>query len=126
MKPPAMSEHAGLPKLEAENSRKSKPMRSLKNIKSKRKMAALEKLPAELLLHIFFYSLNLDLPRASPVIAGKLSDEHTFIQVIMMVFGPSWECHYEYIYGIRKGEIPWPCEGDPSLQVCFLRLLELS
>ena len=126
MKLLATSESTGLPNSEVEVSRKSSQTRSLKNTKSKQRMAALEKLPTELLLHIFFDSLNLDLPRASPIIAGKLSDEHTFIQVIMMVFESSWECQYEYIYGIRKGGGLWPYTGDSNLQVCFLRLLERS
>ena len=102
----------------AEQSRKCRPNRSLKNLKSKRKMAALEKLPTELLLNIFFYTLNLDLPRASPIIAGKLSDEHTFIQTIAMAFEPSWEYHYECMHGIATMSGSFPCPGDPVLQVC--------
>lgn len=126
MKLLAPSEPTRFPNSEVKNSRKSRQIRSLKDIKSKGRMAALEKLPTELLLHIFFYSLNLNLPRASPIIASKLSDEHTFIEAITMVFEPSWECHYEYIYGIRKGETPWPCTGDPNLQVCLRRPVKHS
>ena len=65
--------------------------RSLKNIKSKRKMSDLEKLPTEILETIFLFSLNFNLPNASPVIAGKLSSPIMFKKTIMAVFGPTWE-----------------------------------
>jgi len=43
----------------------------MKNIKSKRKMSALEKLPTELLEKVFLFAMNIGLALASPVIGGK-------------------------------------------------------
>ena len=54
-------------------------------------MSHLEKLPTELLVEIFFYSMNLDLPRASPVIGRKLTSEIVFTRVVIEVFGPTWD-----------------------------------
>ncbi len=64
--------------------------RSLKNIKSKRKMSDLEKLPVELLEKVFLFCMNPDLPRSSPVIAGKLSSSVVYTKTIIAAFGPSW------------------------------------
>ena len=108
MKLPTLSQPAGSLNPGAKIPAKSRQGRSLKTIKPRRKMSSLEKLPTELLLQIFFYSMNLDLPRASPIIAGKLSDEHTFIRTIMMVFDLSWAYRYESMHGFRKGERPLP------------------
>ncbi|KAH6724978.1 hypothetical protein BKA61DRAFT_41039 [Leptodontidium sp. MPI-SDFR-AT-0119] len=68
--------------------------RTLKTIKSKRKMSLLEKLPTELLERVFQFCLNLDLPKASPVISGKLSSSTVFNWTVMRIFGPSWERGY--------------------------------
>ena len=65
--------------------------RSLKNLKSKRKMSALERLPTELLQNVFLCCLSLNLPRASPVIAGKLSSPTMYSRTIMAAFGPTWD-----------------------------------
>jgi hypothetical protein len=92
--------------------KKPKP-RSLKNFKSKRKMCALEKLPTELLEAVFFYCMNLSLPRASPIIGAKLSSERVYNWTIVNSFGPTWE-----EYGARTD--PLGAEntlGDPKLQV---------
>ena len=59
----------------------------MKNIKSKRKMSRLEKLPTELLEKVFLYCFNLDLPRASPVIGGKLSSDHIYMRTMIKAFG---------------------------------------
>ena len=72
-----------------EAAKRSKP-RSLKNIKSKRKMSDLEKLPVELLERIFLFCVNFDLPRATPVIAAKLSSEIVYSKTILAAFGPAW------------------------------------
>lgn len=68
--------------------------RSLKHIKSRRKMSNLEKLPTELMVEIFFHSMNIDLPRSSPVIAGKLTSELVYIRTVIEVFGPTWKEGY--------------------------------
>ncbi|KAK0112869.1 magnesium ion transporter, variant 2 [Cadophora gregata] len=57
-------------------------------------MSLLEKLPTELLERVFQFCLNLDLPKASPVIAGKLSSNTVFNWTVMRVFGASWERAY--------------------------------
>lgn len=57
-------------------------------------MSLLEKLPTELLERVFQFCLNLDLPKASPVIAGKLSSATIFNWTVMRVFGVSWERGY--------------------------------
>ncbi|PBP19264.1 actin cortical patch protein [Diplocarpon rosae] len=68
--------------------------RSLKNLKSKRKMSLLERLPTELLERVFQFCLNLDLPKASPIIAAKLSSQTICDWTVMRVFGPSWDKDY--------------------------------
>jgi hypothetical protein len=50
-------------------------------------MSALEKLPTELLETVFLYCLNLDLPRASPVIGGKLGSEVVYLRTVVSAFG---------------------------------------
>ncbi|PVH84895.1 hypothetical protein DL98DRAFT_60773 [Cadophora sp. DSE1049] len=69
-------------------------IRTLKTLKSRRKMSLLEKLPTELLERVFQFCLNLDLPKASPVVAGKLSSVTVFNWTVMRVFGASWERGY--------------------------------
>jgi len=46
-------------------------------------MSLLEKLPTELLEKVYLYAMNTDLPRSSPIIAGKLSREFIYIQTII-------------------------------------------
>lgn len=65
--------------------------RSLKHLKSKRSMSALEKLPVELLENIFLHCMNLDLPRASPVIGGNLSSKLIYSRTLMAAFSPTWQ-----------------------------------
>lgn len=72
--------------------------RSLKNLKSRRKMSPLERLPTELLQQIFLYCLNLHLPRSSPVIAGKLSSTSMYHRAIIAAFGPTWSAWH----GIKR------------------------
>ncbi|CZT47755.1 uncharacterized protein RSE6_08357 [Rhynchosporium secalis] len=54
-------------------------------------MSLLENLPMELLELVFQFCLNLDLPKASPVLAGKLTSITVYNWTIMRAFGPSWE-----------------------------------
>ncbi|KIN01490.1 hypothetical protein OIDMADRAFT_19303, partial [Oidiodendron maius Zn] len=99
------------------NTHKKRTVRSLKNIKSKRDMSLLERLPTELLEEIFFYSMNLDLPRSSPVIGGKLSSEVVYIQTVLAAFENTWEWYYasppEFSFS--------PIHGDDKLQTSILR-----
>lgn len=78
-------------------------------------MAKLEKLPTEILTSIFLFSMNLDLPRASPIMAGKLSSGLTVLEAVTNAFSPTWEYYYELVKGHRqmKSQVP----GDPELQV---------
>ncbi|TGO48132.1 hypothetical protein BCON_0250g00050 [Botryotinia convoluta] len=69
-------------------------VRTLKNIKSRRKMSELEKLPTEILEHIFFGCWNLSLPACSPVIGGKLSSVAVYNKIIIAAFGPVWDKWY--------------------------------
>lgn len=46
-------------------------------------MSGLELLPTELLHDILLYSRNVNLARTSPVIGGKLSSEHTYVQLVL-------------------------------------------
>lgn len=88
-------------------------VRTMKNIKSKRKMSQLEKLPTELLETIFLHCLNLNMPACSPVIGGKLSSEFIYSKIIIHAFGPIWNDWYgKLIDPDRQG-----ATGDHALQV---------
>ncbi|KAJ5203857.1 uncharacterized protein N7498_004736 [Penicillium cinerascens] len=52
----------------------------------RRVLSMLEALPRELIEHIFLYSLNLNLPRASPSLAAALSREHIYKLLIILAF----------------------------------------
>lgn len=87
-------------------------------------MASLEKLPIEILIPIFLFSMNLDLPRASPIIAGKLSSRLTIFEAITNAFSPTWEYYYELFKGFCQAKSPVP--GNPKLQVCYVRVINFS
>jgi len=57
-------------------------------------MSNLEKLPTELLVDIFLYSMNIDLPRSSPVIGGKLTSKLVYTRTVIAAFGPTWDAGY--------------------------------
>ena len=104
---------------------KAAKKRSLKNIKSKQFMSPLEKLPTELLANIFYYTMNFNLPRSSPIIAAKLSGEAIWKKTVIQAFGQTWDDWYgfsenhppeEYWRGIRHRP------GDHELQVSSWRL----
>ncbi|CAD6444481.1 4ca8363a-49ab-4da6-9c08-6ed9979d6367 [Sclerotinia trifoliorum] len=69
-------------------------VRTMRNIKSRRNMSQLEKLPTELLEAIFFYCLNLNFPVCSPIIGGKLSGESVYSKTIIAAFDPIWDGWY--------------------------------
>lgn len=93
--------------------RKKSKMPSLKNIKSKRDMSPLERLPTELLVEVFLYCMNLNLPRSSPVIGGKLSSESVYTRTILAAFEDTWEEYYKS----RKDTPSNRIQGDYKLQV---------
>jgi hypothetical protein len=76
-------------------------------------MSSLERLPTELLQEIFLHCMNLDLPRSSPVIGGKLSSESVYTQTILAAFEDTWETYYR----TEKSEISLPLLGNHTLQV---------
>jgi hypothetical protein len=57
-------------------------------------MSSLEKLPAELLVEIFINCMNLNLPRSSPVIGGKLTSGIVYIRAINEAFSSTWSEGY--------------------------------
>ncbi|CEJ59562.1 hypothetical protein PMG11_08182 [Penicillium brasilianum] len=59
---------------------------SLASTPAPRSLSMLETLPVEILEKIFLYSLNLNLPRASPVIAAAVSREKIFKILIILAF----------------------------------------
>ncbi|PMD27778.1 hypothetical protein NA56DRAFT_640553 [Hyaloscypha hepaticicola] len=101
--------------------------RTLENIKAKRKMSLLERLPTEILETVFLYCLNLELPRASPVIAGKLSSEIIYLHAILSAFDPTWGKWHgrEKILKTKRyneeDSVDIAFEGDPKFQSSILR-----
>jgi len=66
----------------------------------------LERLPTEMLEMIFMYSLNLSLPRASPVLGKRLASNHMKTNLFLLIFpseGPQLK-HLEYLLGILGTE----------------------
>ncbi|KAG6057036.1 hypothetical protein E4U17_001724 [Claviceps sp. LM77 group G4] len=58
---------------------------------SSRNRPSLQDLPVELLEIIFLYSMNLALPRSSPLLGAKLSGKATLSRVFMAAFDYVWE-----------------------------------
>jgi hypothetical protein len=94
---------------------KAPKQRSLKNLKSKRKMSLLEKLPTEILEFIFIYSMNFDLPRSSPILAGKLSSQALFTKTIFAGFRATWDKEYGHNRALWTVDMDGP--DTPSAQV---------
>jgi hypothetical protein len=76
-------------------------------------MSPLERLPTELLVEVFLYCMNLNLPRSSPVIGGKLSSESVYTRTILAAFEDTWEEYYKS----RKDTPSNRIQGDYKLQV---------
>jgi hypothetical protein len=91
-------------------------------------MSFLEKLPTELLEKVFLYCMNLELPRASPVIAAKLSSDIVYLHTIISAFGPTWDRwhgrrkRFLGLKGREPDKINDTFEGDPKLQSAILSL----
>jgi hypothetical protein len=62
----------------------------------------LEALPRELIEQIFLYSLNLNLPRASPALAAALSREHIYKLLIILACWEDPPETYATYHGIRS------------------------
>ncbi|OBT79833.1 hypothetical protein VF21_01598 [Pseudogymnoascus sp. 05NY08] len=95
------------------------------NFTVNRSMTLLERLPTELLEKIFLVSLNFNLPRSSPIIGIKLSNQYIYITTTVAIFEPTWRYNYGLLYEQRRtasgsldgGDVP----GDPDLQSSLLR-----
>lgn len=85
-------------------------------------MSQLEILPTELLEKVYFYSMNLDLARASPVIGGKLSSKTIYARTILGAFIPTWEEYYNGQTSDSKGSTL----SDAKLQVSFRNAIAYS
>lgn len=68
--------------------------------------SSFECLPIELVEKIFLYSLNINLPRASPYLAASLSSEHIYRLLILLAF---WD--NDKVYDSRYNSYN-PFEGD--------------
>ncbi|KAG6194941.1 hypothetical protein E4U50_000456 [Claviceps purpurea] len=71
---------------------------------SSRSRPSLQTLPVELLEMIFLYTMDLALPRASPLLGAKLSAKSTRVRAFMMGFHDTWD----------------QCFGIPLREVCDL------
>ncbi|CCE33293.1 uncharacterized protein CPUR_07217 [Claviceps purpurea 20.1] len=60
-----------------------------------RSRLSLQNLPLELLESIFLYSMNLALPRSSPLLGAKLSGKTTLLRVFMTAFHDIWDVTLE-------------------------------
>ncbi|KFY69845.1 hypothetical protein V499_09693 [Pseudogymnoascus sp. VKM F-103] len=95
------------------------------NFTTNRSMTSLERLPTELLEKIFLVSLNFNLPRSSPIIGIKLSNQYIYTTTTVAIFEPTWRYNYGLLYegggtasdSVDGGDIP----GDPELQSSLLR-----
>jgi hypothetical protein len=121
MKLPPRHDPTSLSNLKLKDPQNSQQRSTMQNVKSKRKWSSLEKLPTEILLNIFLFAINLELPRASPVIAGKLSSEHVFLQTILGVFDPTWDYRFGLVHGDYQAFPESDQPGDPKLQSALLR-----
>ncbi|KAF8859383.1 hypothetical protein BDZ45DRAFT_673336 [Acephala macrosclerotiorum] len=107
----------------SEPSSKKLKKRSMKNMKSRRKMSDLEKLPTEILETVFLFCMNLGLPKSSPIIAAKLSSQTVYNKTILEAFGPTWERWHgrERNWLQKRNAQPGDSEEDPVLQSAVLR-----
>ncbi|KAG5970832.1 hypothetical protein E4U56_007226 [Claviceps arundinis] len=92
---------------------------------SSRSQPSLPTLPVELLEIIFLCSMNLALPRASPLLGAKLSAKSTRLRAFMMGFHDTWD----QCFGIPEFEIfdsvmdiGMELKGDEKLQTALLSM----
>ncbi|KAG6061447.1 hypothetical protein E4U17_001547 [Claviceps sp. LM77 group G4] len=67
-----------------------------------RSRLSLQTLPLELLERILLYSMNLALPRSSPLLGAKLSGKATLLRVFMTVFHDIWDARLDKYRSERK------------------------
>lgn len=66
------------------------------------------RLPLEILEHIFLLSENVNLARASPLLGFRLSNRQTLVELVAAAFGPTWE------HSVRQTE---DYTSNPAFQV---------
>ncbi|KAG6032828.1 hypothetical protein E4U19_007165 [Claviceps sp. Clav32 group G5] len=79
---------------------------------SSRGRPSLQDLPVELLEIIFLYSMNLALPRSSPLLGAKLSGKATLSRVFMAAFDGIWELSFSECEGGFHPDREWWEERD--------------
>ncbi|CCE33290.1 uncharacterized protein CPUR_07214 [Claviceps purpurea 20.1] len=79
---------------------------------SSRSRPSLQDLPVELLESIFLYSMNLALPRSSPLLGAKLSAKITVSRVFMAAFHDIWELSLGACKGWSRPE--WKRWSEPD------------
>ncbi|KAG6137107.1 hypothetical protein E4U12_000837 [Claviceps purpurea] len=79
---------------------------------------SLENLPAELLEKIFVYSMNLALPRSSPLLGAKLQAKITLRRVFVAAFHESWDST------LSKGEVEFRPESEKCSELDVEELKE--
>lgn len=84
-------------------------------------MSSFEKLPTEVLENIFLFSMNLGLPRSSPVLAGRLSSNYIYIQTIMRVFSKSWRANFYDALSLEKEA---DTEADSEVSTAYITILK--
>lgn len=120
--PPAAALAPAPPPPPAKKTRR--PLCSVLASRSARRRPTLASLPAELLESVLFYSCNLALPRASPLLGLKLSDRATLLRLFVWAFHDTWEqwfgipqCQPVHHVPRSAHEPRPPSRGDPVLQV---------
>lgn len=98
--------------------------KNLEDLKSERQRSTLENLPTEVLQNIFLHSMSYNLPRASPVLAGRLSSNYIYMQTITNVLGQHWETSITDEY-VDYSEVPRE-QADQVLCPLFHMFLPLT
>ncbi|KAG6117035.1 hypothetical protein E4U13_001405 [Claviceps humidiphila] len=82
---------------------------------SSRSRPSLQDLPVELLEIIFLYSMNLALPRSSPLLGAKLSGKATLSRVFMAAFHGIWKSSLSMCEGAQEEFHPeWEEWSEPD------------
>ncbi|EAL85661.1 conserved hypothetical protein [Aspergillus fumigatus Af293] len=82
---PLMSREARLDSSQARNNKRAR-LWAARPSKRRKTLSLLETLPVELIEKIFLYSLNVNLPRASPSLAAAVSSERIYRMLILLGF----------------------------------------
>jgi hypothetical protein len=91
----------------------------------------LQHLPLEILEQIFFACENVNLPKCSPLIGWRLSGRLTFVKLIMVALGPTWDG----FWGLRREDVVsdfgWSqyrarIGGNPAFQSAVLACPQLT